>query len=316
MPITPRASGMSNDVPEEAKKLHVSNLVYAAQLESGACRLQLQPVHLPQLVGTSVSAARVLAAEYGVDVTSTQDAFGGTVHADPIHLQHLLMNVLAQAIESTPRGQSVDVWLARDDVRAEIRVQGGGARSEETMTLGLTIARKLAELHGGSLHITSHGAAIGSTFTVRLPLLPLGIEEPESSGPATDRCAGMRVLVVDDEADARALIAAVLTHYGATVDVAADTLHALTALSKKRYDVLVSDLSMPLDDGFNLIEQVRQSMTLNRNIPAVALTAHADARDRAIDAGFSAYVTKPVAPVALVNVIAAVGRGRKRDNAL
>lgn len=304
---------MTNGDRGDAQKLHVANLVYAAQLESGECRLELQPVHLRQVITSAVEAAQPLATDRGVALTSTPDTFGGTVHADPTHLQHLLLNMLAQAIASTPPQQHIEVWLTRDDVRAEIRIQAGGPVSESASSAEITIARQLAELHGGTLHITSHSAAIGSTFTLRLPLLPLGIEEPASSGePSAPRCSGMRVLVVDDEADARSLIAAVLSHYGAIVDVAADALHALTSLSQHRYDVLVSDLSMPLDDGFNLIEQVRRSSSPNRDVPAVALTAHADARDAAIDAGFSAYVTKPVTPAALVNVIAAVGRGRKR----
>ena len=151
--------------------------------------------------------------------------------------------MLVRVLDQAPRGSVLDVALSRDDVRAEFRV-------------GLE--------------------AGGAAATMRLPLLPFRVGEPGAAArPADtrDACRGIRVLVVDDEADARLLVAEVLTHYGAEVDVAESTLLALAALHQMKYDVLVSDLSMPFEDGFSLIEQLRSEPGPNRSLPTVALTA-------------------------------------------
>jgi CheY-like chemotaxis protein len=219
----------------------------------------------------------------------------------------------------------VQVVLDRDDVRAEIRVfyispeesplaapELSARKGLLDADLGIAIARQLIELHGGTFAAATAELTDAFAFTLTLPLLPLGIEEPRHLTPshAPAACTGLRILVVDDEHEARSLVAEVLTHHGAYVDVAESTFLAMNALATVKYDVLVSDIAMPLDDGFMLMEQLRRDRGPNQHLPAVALTAHrsTDTRDRAIASGFAAYVTKPVAPTALVNVVATVGR--------
>ena len=240
----------------------------------------VQPISLTPLLTSTLDDLRDLAATRGVTIHVELDTYGGTVLGDPQRLRQELSTMLVTVLDQAPRGSVLDVALSRDDVRAELRV-------------GLE--------------------AGGAAATMRLPLLPFRVGEPGAAArPADtrDACRGIRVLVVDDEADARLLVAEVLTHYGAEVDVAESALLALAALHQMKYDVLVSDLSMPFEDGFSLIEQLRSEPGPNRSLPTVALTAHAsdDMRARVLAAGFSAYVTKPVLPSALVNVVATVGR--------
>jgi CheY-like chemotaxis protein len=249
-------------------------------------RLQnIEPINLTRLVIGAVDDVRNVASARGVTIRLNLDTHSGTVLGDPRRLRHevsdMLLNVLARAIP----GSVVEIAVSRDDVRAEIR-------------LGLE---------------GSSEPPIDSAVTLRLPLLPFRVGEPGAAVrplDTLDACRGIRVLVVDDEPDARQLVADVLTHYGAEVDIAESTLLALAALNQVKYDVLVTDIAMPFDDGFSLLYQLRNESGPNQGLPAVALTAHAsdDMRDRAIAAGFSAYLTKPVLPSALVNVVATVGR--------
>jgi CheY-like chemotaxis protein len=304
----------------------VEDLLSGARLETGTLHLAQQPVYLSTLVAAGVDALRPVAAERGLDIAIDATAHGGTVLGDEDRLQQVFANVLTAALKLPHHGGRVQVVLDRDDVRAEIRVfyispeesplAAPALRERKQLLdadLGLTVARQLTELHGGTFDAATADATDAFAFTLTLPLLPLGIDEPRKIAPADApaACTGLRILVVDDEHEARSLVAEVLTHHGANVDVAESTFLAMHALARVKYDVLVSDIAMPYDDGFMLIEQLRRDDGPNRSLPAVALTAHSstDTRDRAIASGFAAFVTKPVAPTALVNVVATLGRG-------
>jgi CheY-like chemotaxis protein len=237
-----------------------------------------QPVYLPSIITSAVEGVRHVADARKIAIAV--DAEGGTVMADPDQLRETLATALAHALRHTKNGGGIGISATRDDVQAEVRV----------VTELVTV------------------------FSLQFPLLPFGLPATQrtAAGRTPHReCSGLRVLVVDDEADGRTLVAEVLTRHGATVDVAASALLALVALGRNRYDVLVTDLTMPLDDGFNFLEQVRREPTPNMTLPAVALTGDADpeTRERALAAGFAAYVTKPVSADALVRVVAAVGKG-------
>jgi CheY-like chemotaxis protein len=236
-----------------------------------------QPVYLPSIITSAVEGVRHVADAR--KITIAVDAEGGTVMADPDELRETIATALAHGLRHTKNGGEIGISATRDDVQAEVRV----------VTDLVTI------------------------FSLQFPLLPFGLP-PSQRAVRSDpprECSGLRVLVVDDEADGRTLVAEVLTRHGATVDVAASALLALVALGRNRYDVLVTDLTMPLDDGFNFLEQVRREQTPNMALPAVALTGDADpeTREKALAAGFAAYVTKPVSADALVRVVAAVGKG-------
>ena len=201
---------------------------------------------------------------------------------------------------------------------------GSTRRRHGGLGLGLTIARHLTELHGGRLTAESAGEGQGATFTVTLPIHAVQRTEPQASPGAAaattlvetgPSLAGLSVLVVDDEADARELASAVLAGSGAHVSVAESARDALEQLMADRPDVLVSDIAMPEEDGYDLIRQVR-ALRIDQGgaVPAIALTAYARAEDRrqALAAGYQQLIVKPIAPVELVSAVSAVSAGAGR----
>jgi CheY-like chemotaxis protein len=301
----------------------IEDLLDVSRIATRTVALDRQPVYLTKMLADAIETMRPAVAERGLDIAFNADLYGGTVLGDHDRLQQILTNMLTTASRlANPPGR-IQVLLARDDVRAQIRVFYATAddhaaadphlfervRHLET-GLALTVARQLAELHGGTLDAISSAISEAFAFTLTLPLLPLAERNVGNGHDPQAACAGLRVLVVDDEEEARLAIEQVLTSHGAAVDIAANVVAAVSALQRSHYNVLVSDLAMPFDDGFMLLHHVRRTPGLNQQIPAVALTAHgsSDMRARAVAAGFTAYVTKPVAALALVNIVATVGR--------
>jgi CheY-like chemotaxis protein len=187
------------------------------------------------------------------------------------------------------------------------QVDATTSRTHGGLGLGLAIVRNLVELQGGTVSAFSAGAGQGATFTVTLPLVPIRIIKPEAAGDQVrpyegPRCDGIHVLIVDDEADGRELVGRFLHAAGATVQTAGSAAEALAVLDKETFDVIVSDLAMPGEDGLALVGAVRAR---GIRTPMVALTAHAGAqmRVRALMAGFSTYIAKPVEPTELTAVI-------------
>jgi CheY-like chemotaxis protein len=305
----------------------IDDLLDISRIATRTVALDRQPVYLTKMLADAIDTMRPVVAERGLDIAFNADLYGGTVLGDFDRLQQILTNMLTTASQlANPPGR-IQVMLARDDVRAQIRVFYASA--DETSAadphlfdrvrhletgLSLTVARQLAELHGGTLDAISSAISDAFAFTLTLPLLPLA-EQPVVSGDDPQAaCTGLHVLVVDDEEEARLAIEQVLVTHGAAVDIAANTVAAVSALARDQYDVIVSDLAMPFDDGFMLLYHLRRTPGPNQSIPAVALTAHAsnDMRARAVEAGFTAYVTKPVSALALVNIVATVGRSVTR----
>jgi CheY-like chemotaxis protein len=266
---------------------------------------------------------------------------------DPNRLQQVVWDLLSNAIKFTPRAGHVGVSMhchpdtcelaVRDDgagIRPEFlphvfdrfrQADGSSTRRHGGLGLGLAIVRHLVELHGGSVTADSAGEGQGATFTVRLPLAvvregtgrPEGPEAPRlhravANAHASDLVPGLegvRVLVVDDEADARELLQAVLRQSGAEVRAATSAREAIEMLRQWKPDVLVSDIGMPGEDGYALIRQVRSlPHKEGGSIPAAALTAYARSEDRlrALTSGFQTHVAKPVEPVELAAVVASL----------
>jgi CheY-like chemotaxis protein len=269
------------------------------------------------------------------------------VHADPTALRQIADNLLSNAIKFSPRGSTVTVRMRRQEdgfVRFEVCDQGPGVppgeterifakyargsavptAGEKSTGLGLSIVRHLVEMHGGTVEASSAGEGRGASFTVRLPIRAVRLDEspPETRDGQDEsdsdhvlprmlpivRLDGLRVLVVDDEADARRLLVRVLQDAGAIVTAAGSAPEALEMLEAIHPEVLVSDLGMPDTDGFDLLRQVRARGHEARDLPAVALTAfvHKEDQRQAILAGFQVHVGKPVDPHDLTAVVASL----------
>jgi CheY-like chemotaxis protein/anti-sigma regulatory factor (Ser/Thr protein kinase) len=260
----------------------------------------------------------------------------GIIAADADRLQQVVWNVLSNAIKFTPEGGSVDLAAARLGQRIVIRVTDSGegidpaflphlfepfrqadgstTRRHGGLGLGLAIVKQLVQAHGGTIRAESEGPHRGSTFTIELParsLPAIAIKSPGSD--ATRRTDGrlhhLKLLVVDDEEDARTLLEEILSDSGATVMCASGAQEALEMFEEFQPDVLISDVGMPDIDGFELIEQLRRLPREQGGCtPAIALTAYARGEDleRAAAAGFEKHVMKPVDPVSLVSAVASL----------
>ena len=327
----------------------IEELLDMSRIVNGKLRLDVQPVDLQTIVSDGVESVRPAAEGKGIRLTKVLDPRGGPINGDPIRLQQILWNLLSNAIKFTPRGGRVQVFLRRINSHVDITVMDSGkgiaanfvpqlftrftqaetsfSRQHGGLGLGLALVKSLAELHGGTVSASSPGLDQGATFTVSLPLTVIRggdadaasltpAPAPASTLPAPD-LRGFRVLVVDDEADARFLIQRVLTRCNATVTAAASAAEGIAAVREQRPDMILSDIGMPIEDGYEFLAKLRQLPdTQGGDTPAVALTAFARPEDRrrALMAGFQMHLPKPVEPAELLavasNIFAASRRGK------
>jgi PAS domain S-box-containing protein len=325
----------------------VEDVLDVSRIVAGKVRLDVQPVELALIVHNALATIQPAADAKNVRLETILDPRAGPVSGDPDRLQQIVWNLLSNAVKFTPKGGRVQVRLASINSHVEIAVsdtgegiapeflphvferfrQGDAGTTRPTggLGLGLAIVRHMVELHGGTVTAASGGRDRGATFRVCLPVMivhPHGIEEP-SEHPRTERLApltdlgdlhGVRVLAVDDENDALALLRMVLEAAGAEVTTVSSAQQALDVLPASRPNAIVADLGMPGMDGFELIRRIRSSADESiRGVPAAALTAFArsDDRTRALRAGFEMHLAKPVDPGELVaSVITLVRRGR------
>lgn len=317
----------------------VDDLLDMSHLLSGKIRLDVHRVAFGALVEASIDTTRPMAETKNIELTSkVSSATGGEVLGDAARLQQVMWNLLVNAVKFTPAGGKVEVALEQSPHTVSVQVRDDGEGIESSflpfvfdrfrqqdgsisrrhggLGLGLSIVKQIVEAHGGQVIATSEGPGLGSTFTVTLPLaLDVGRSRSDdasrerSSGSSRDaNVRGLRVLVVDDEADARQLVCRILEDHGATTTAAASAAQALEALDGARFDVLVSDIGMPHEDGYSLLRAVRsRPPEKNGAIPAVAVTAYARAEDRvqAVSAGFLLHIAKPVDGAELVTMVAA-----------
>ena len=321
----------------------ISDILDVSRIVTGKLRLSVGPVELPAVVESSLEAARPAAAAKEIRIEAEIDPLAGPVSGDNDRLQQVVGNLLSNAIKFTPKGGRVKVRAARLASDVEIVVDDSGVgiapeylprlferfrhpdasttRPHGGIGLGLAIVRHLVELHGGHVEAASGGRGQGATFRVRLPLLGMRGSVPGSrpgvadARPARARVGalpsleGIRVLVVDDEKDAREVIVAILEQRGARTFEAASVEEALARLDEEQPDVLVSDLGLPEEDGYSLMRRIR-ALPRERGggIPAAALTAYARTEDRmqALLAGFQIHVPKPVQPAELIAVVSSL----------
>ncbi len=338
----------------------IEDILDVSRIVSGKLRMEIHPIELAEAVTAGVNVVRAAAAARQITIEVQLDPAASSSSGDAARIQQIVWNLVSNAVKFTPKGGRIRVSLDREQSSSQIEVSDSGQgispellpyifdrfrqadssarRKFGGLGLGLSIVKHLVEAHGGTVQVHSAGEGRGSTFTVRLPISAVRIDEsPEvdeaREGPAQEQQAdtsfdaqtgddaarraphfppvrldGLRVLVVDDEADARRILVKVLEAAGAAVTAAGSAAEALEKLSQAPPDVLVSDLGMPGEDGFDLIRQVRARGHSARDLPAVALTAFVqkDVQRQAILAGFQVHVAKPVDPHDLTAVIASL----------
>jgi signal transduction histidine kinase len=315
----------------------IADLLDVSRIITGKLRLDFKPVELRRIIDSALESVRPAADAKGILLDISVGPLASPVLGDADRLQQVIWNLLSNAIKFTPRGGRVEVRLREVGGSAVIRVNDSGigirpdflpyvfdrfrqaegsiTRTHGGLGLGLSIVRHLIELHGGTAEVESAGEGQGAAFTVRLPLrAELAEDDPLDRTAVTpdlfctpDLLAGVRVVVVEDEADTRELLAVALQQCGAEVAAFGSVPEALASFDRGVPDVLLSDIGVPGEDGYSLIRKVRaREPALGGNVPAAALTAYARAEDRlrALEAGYQTHLAKPIDPSELIATVA------------
>jgi len=292
------------------------------------------------VVNAAVEVVRPAADAKEITIEVNYDATVGPVSGDAGRLQQIIWNLLSNAVKFTPKGGSVFVDFRRHGSFAEVAVRDTGVgispdflphmferfrqaessatRTHRGMGLGLAIVRHLVELHGGTVSAASDGENRGTTLTIHLPLATVSKRTKSATAALNandvngDELKGLRVLLVEDEPDARELIAMLLKASGADVEAVDSATGALQQLTLFIPDVLVSDIGLPRESGYDLIRKIRALASEVNKVPAIALTAFATENDRtqSLSAGFQAHLAKPVEPADLLKTIKFVINGK------
>jgi PAS domain S-box-containing protein len=327
----------------------IEDLLDMSRITSGKVLLDMQTLAPSAFLDAAIETVRPAADAKNIRIDKHYDPSPGLVAGDPARLQQVIWNLLSNAIKFTPRDGRVEIGLGHREGHVEITVRDSGigirpefithvferfrqadastTRHHGGLGLGLSIVKHLIEQHGGTVRVASAGEGQGATFTIELPLAKAqapgarqaytraGVRRagaapsPHTPEMTVRDLSGVSVLVVDDDRDARELIARILTDCQARVAMASGALDALAQFQAEPPDLLISDLGMPEIDGFELLGRVR---ALGREhggrVPAIALTAFARSEDRlrALEAGFSAHISKPVEPSELIAAVAGI----------
>jgi PAS domain S-box-containing protein len=309
----------------------IEDLLDVSRIITGKLRVEKRRTDLATIVEAAVEAARPAANAKTVALTATIE-HGLFMEADSQRLHQVVSNLLTNALKFSPERGSIDVRVDRVDDSAQVVVRDSGigiasdllprifdrfqqgdsstTRTHGGLGLGLAIVKHLVDQHGGQVAAASAGAGQGSTFTLTLPLLSdVTLTPSPHHAPMLDESllSGVRVLVVDDEADARVTIGAILEQFGAQPTVVASTQDALDSIARAVPDVLLSDIAMPNENGYALIRRIRRTVDAAR-LPAAALSAYVDggSKERALDAGFQTYLSKPIDPTLLATTLASL----------
>ncbi len=323
----------------------IDDLLDVSRIITGKLRLDIRKIDPATFIDSAIEALRPAAEARKVRIQKVLDTSVTSVAGDPARLEQVVWNLLSNAIKFTPPDGRIQVKLERVNSHVEIAVKDTGAgikpeflphvferfrqadqkttRQHGGLGLGLAIVRHLVELHGGTVQAESEGEGRGATFVVRLPSVALhqreslaGRVEPAAGDmlptyDCPDQLDGLQVLVVDDEADTRELLRVGFDQCGAGVTTAGSVREALEAIEKQKPDLLISDIGMPHEDGYELIRRVRAlSPESGGSIPAIALTAYARTEDRvqALRAGYQMHITKPVDLAELMIAVASLFR--------
>jgi PAS domain S-box-containing protein len=319
----------------------ISDILDVSRIITGKLQVESKPVELAPIIRAAAETLTPAAEAKSIQFKLLLDQTEGFVIGDPDRLLQIIWNLISNAIKFTPNNGQIDIKLERVDSHVELTVSDNGigisteflpfvferfrqadastTRSDSGLGLGLAIVRHLVELHGGTVRAQSEGEAHGALFTVKLPLASVSEAESENL-PATQTeeiaqdnpdLSGLRVLVVDDDADTLEIINLMLSQYGAEVRTSDSSAGAFDVLLEWKPSVIVSDIGMPLEDGYTFIGRIRDlSPEQGGNIPAAALTAYVSERDKlqALAAGFQSHIPKPVEPIHLAETIAALAK--------
>ncbi len=324
----------------------VDDILDVSRIITGNLYFDLHPLQLGPVVKNAINVVRPTADAKGIKIDARIDSTTAMVSGDANRLQQVIWNLLSNAVKFTDNGGRVTVKLSQVGSTVEIAVSDTGQgisrefmpyvfdrfrQADSTTTrhhgglgLGLAIARHLIEIHGGTIKAESDGEGRGATFTIKLPVIDAAVKagvpftDTRERGVAAASIApqllsGVNVLLVDDDSDTLKLMTTALTRRQATVTAVSSADEAIKAISQRRPDVLVSDIAMPDEDGYGLIEKVRLlEAGENESIPAVAITAYAkdEDREKALSSGFQIYLAKPVELTELISVVA---RAARRD---
>jgi len=320
----------------------VDDILDVSRIITGNLYLDMHPLEVVPIVENAINVVRPTADAKGINIEKCFDSKPAMISGDANRLQQVVWNLLSNAVKFTDSGGRVRVKVSRFGGTVEVRVTDTGRgiskeflpyvfdrfrQADSTTTrqhgglgLGLAIARHLVEIHGGTVSAESGGDGRGATFTIRLPLIEATASaksfaelDHQKLAPSQQLLSGLNVLVVDDDSDTLTLMATALTRRQANVTAVSSAGEAIEAIIRKRPDVLVSDIAMPDEDGYGLIQKIRSLENgATENIPAVAITAYAkdEDRERALSAGFQIYLAKPVELTELISVVA---RAAKRD---
>ncbi|HEY3162251.1 MAG TPA: PAS domain S-box protein [Vicinamibacterales bacterium] len=324
----------------------VEDVLDVSRIAAGKIRLHIQPVDLAMVLGDALATIRPAADAKGVRLEPILEPHAGPVSGDPDRLRQVFWNLLSNAVKFTPRGGRAQLRLQRVNSHVEVTVSDTGigiredflpylferfrqgdsttTRTHGGLGLGLAIARRIVELHGGRVEAFSPGEGKGATFRVKLPIMIVHTEAetdrrvhprgdtrraPAEFPTLPDIC----VLAVDDDPDALGLVREILESAGARVRTATSAREALESIEQDAPDVLVSDLGMPGMDGYEMIKRVRNMEGAARELPAAALTAYARSEDRAraLRLGFEMHLAKPIDPSELIAAVASLARRRR-----
>jgi CheY-like chemotaxis protein len=305
----------------------ISDLLDIGHITSGKIRLAREAVNMLGIVRAAVSIVRPAAEAKGVSIDATSEPLA-VVRGDAARLQQVTWNLLSNAVKFTPPGGTITVMARRMNDRVELRVTDSGegiapeflpfifdryrqadasaTRSHGGLGLGLSIAKHIVELHGGTIDAFSEGPGRGATFVVRLP--PSELEVRTDTGRNTDvSLAGAHVLVVEDQPDGRELVARIITERGGRVSTAVNASEAIARFTEEPPHLVISDIAMPGMNGYELLNRLR-ALEEGRRVPAIALTPYARAEDRtrSLLAGYQGHVPKPVDPAELLATVASL----------
>ncbi len=319
----------------------ISDILDVSSIITGKLRIESKPIELAPIIQSAVETLRPASDAKSIKLKTSFNSNGGLVLGDSNRLQQIIWNLVSNAIKFTPENGNIEIRLEQVNSHLEIIVSDNGigideqflpyvferfrqadastTRADRGLGLGLAIVRHLVELHGGTISAESEGDGKGSTFVIRLPAAsvnegndsggsPPKLNQAETDGNSDNApdLSGLRVLVVDDDPDTLGILHLMLSGYGAEVKSADSASDALEIFLKWKPNVLVSDIGMPGEDGFMLIDKIRAlSPEKGGTVPAAALTAYAGEEDRlkALAAGFQTHIPKPVEPTTLVSAV-------------